>query len=456
MTDGWRKHLEQIESLAREQGLHYLPVEFEAVPDTMMMEIAIYGLPVRMPHWSFGVRYVYRLVQHRLGLSRLFEVVFPGNPGRAYLARNNSDAENLLVAAHVLGHADFSSNNLLFRRSANEVGEHIVEQAANHARSIADAIEQHGAARVEAVLDAALSLEQHVNVDAPLRRAPYPTGRPAAEQAAAGAFLERYRALGPDVAAPPRAAPAARAPVPPSPERDLLWFIAQYAPELEPWERDVFLAVREESFYFYPVFACQIMNEGWASYWHARLMREARFLPQDVYVDAIKCHSDVVRPPASGAQVSLDINPYHLGFHLWEHIIAEQGVEAARRVMQQDDDFAFVRGQLTRELAAELGLFRYKGAPKGPYLVEDDDIGALHEALLAPKYGFGAPTVLAQHVRVDGTLELVHDHVTDGRGLDAERASRVLDYLVKVWRRPVRLTTVNGDGGAFEITATPA
>ena len=68
--------------------------------------------------------------------------------------------------------------------------------------------------------------------------------------------------------------------MPPHPEKDLLWFIAQYAPEMEPWERDIFLAVREESFYFYPVFACQIMNEGWASYWHARLLREADFLPQ--------------------------------------------------------------------------------------------------------------------------------------------------------------------------------
>jgi stage V sporulation protein R len=59
-------------------------------------------------------------------------------------------------------------------------------------------------------------------------------------------------------------------------------------------------------------------------------------------------------------------------------------------------------------------------------------------------------------VRVDGTLELVHDHSTDGRGLDAERASRVLDYLVKLWRRPIVLTTVNGEGAAFEISARPA
>src|SRR3546814_13434040 len=62
-------------------------------------------------------------------------------------------------------------------------------------------------------------------------------------------------------------------------ESDLLWFIARYAPDMEGWERDIFMAVREESFYFYPVFACQIMNEGWASYWHARLLREADFLP---------------------------------------------------------------------------------------------------------------------------------------------------------------------------------
>ena len=119
--------------------------------------------------------------------------------------------------------------------------------------------------------------------------------------------------------------PSQRAPIPPQPERDLLWFIANYAPDLEGWERDIFLAVREESFYFYPVFATQIMNEGWASYWHARLLREADFLPQQSYLDAIKCHSDVVRPHRRGEQVALSINPYHLGFTLWEEIVKRDG-----------------------------------------------------------------------------------------------------------------------------------
>jgi stage V sporulation protein R len=457
MSEGWRTHLDQIEQLARSCGLDYLPVEFEAVPDSLMMEIAVYGLPVRMPHWSFGVRYIYRLVQHRMGLSRLFEVVFPGNPGRAYLSRNNSDAENVLVAAHVLGHADFSSNNLLFRRSADQVGEHIVEQAAAHARQIVAAIEEHGAERVEQVLDAALALEQHVDVDSGLRRPRYAETAAASDAKSNDPFLERYRQLGPDVEPPPKAARVpSRANLPPHPEKDLLWFIAQYSPELEPWERDIFLAVREESFYFYPVFACQIMNEGWASYWHARLLREASFLPSGDYVDAIKCHSDVVRPTAPADGVALDVNPYHLGFWLWEHIIKEHGIEFARRVMREDDDFAFVRSYLTPEIARELELFRFKGNAKGPFEVQAQDLGALHEALLAPKYGFGAPTVLANHVRVDGTLELAHDHVTDGRGLDQDRSRRVLEYVVRMWRRPTVLTTIDSQGNPTELEVKPA
>src|ERR1043165_4214824 len=218
-TEDWRNQVERIEQLAKSQGLKYHPVEFEVVPESFMTEIAIYGLPVRMPHWSFGVRYIYQLIQHRMGLSRLFEVVFPGNPGRAYLAKSNSAAENVLVTAHVLGHADFSANNMLFRRSQEQVGEHIVEQAAAHARTIGMAIEEHGLERVEFILDAALALEQHIDIDQGLRRARYPEylserGRPIDD-----AVAKRFASLGPDTARPKSGGPPKRAPLPPHPER---------------------------------------------------------------------------------------------------------------------------------------------------------------------------------------------------------------------------------------------
>ncbi|MFO7278514.1 MAG: SpoVR family protein [Pseudomonadota bacterium] len=449
----WQDYVKRLEELATSEGLRFHPVDFEAVPDSFMMEIAVYGLPVRMPHWSFGVRYIYQLIQRHMGHSRLFEVVFPGNPGHAYLSESNGLAENVLVTAHVLGHADFSRNNLLFRRCQEQVSEHIVEHAASHARQIQQAIELYGMHRVETVLDAALALEQHIDIDLPLRRERYPEYLEEPKPPVDDDFRRRFAALDP-VSADTGTETRRRAPVPPHPERDLLWFIANYAPEMESWERDIFLAVREESFYFYPVFATQIMNEGWASYWHARLLREADFIPQQAYVDAIKCHSDVVRPIAADQQIALSINPYHLGFSMWEKIIEDQGLEAARRIMELDDDFSFVRNYLTRDLAEELGLFRFSVRGNGQIKVLEHDLPALHESLLAPKYNFGAPTVRATHVRVDGTLELEHDHETDGRGLDIERSRKVLEYIQRVWRRPVLLRTVDQNGSGLELTAS--
>src|SRR5712664_4580651 len=152
---------ERIEQLATELGLDYYPVDFELVPNNFMMEIAVYGLPVRMPHWSFGVRYIHQLVRQSMGNSKIFEVMFPGDPCRAFLMDGNSLAENALVTAHVLGHADFSKNNQLFARFHAMAGGNIVETAAAHAHRIQLAIESHGVERVESVLDAALALEAH-------------------------------------------------------------------------------------------------------------------------------------------------------------------------------------------------------------------------------------------------------------------------------------------------------
>ena len=452
MAESLGSYARRLEELAHNHGLDYYPVHFEEVPSSFMMEVAVYGLPVRMPHWSFGVRYIYQLIQHRMGHSRLFEVVFPGNPGRAYLAGNNSLQENTLVTAHVLGHADFAKNNALFKKSQEQVGYKIVEQAATHARQIGQAVEQYGQTRVEQVLDAALALEAHIDTFQPLRRGRYPEYVEPTKRFVGDPFQKRFENLPGGTEAADAPLERTRAPIPPQPERDLLWMIAEYSPELEEWERDIFRAVREESFYFYPVFACQIMNEGWASYWHARLLREADFLPQNEYLDALKTHSDVVRPHAAEQQASLVVNPYHLGFSIWESIVEEHGLERAFQIRAEDDDFGFIRNHLTQELAEELKLFRYEQSADGGVRVLEHDINALRETILAPKYNFGAPAVLAKNVGHDGSLELHHENETDGRGLDVDRAERVLDYIHKVWRRPIALETVDAEGRARVLT----
>jgi stage V sporulation protein R len=398
------------------------------------------------------VRYIHQLVQRNMGNSRIFEVMFPGDPCHAYLVDSNTLAENVLVLAHVLGHADFARRNGLFVRSMEMAGGRILEQAAARAHRIEEALTEFGQERVEAVLDAAISLEAHIDTNRPLHRAPY--AEPAAgtaPRAALDPFQERYKGL-PGEASPLRDTEPRRLSVPPHPEYDLLWFIAQYGPELDGWERDVFLAVREESFYFYPVFACQIMNEGWASYWHARLLREADFLPQDLYVSAIKAHSDVVRPFAADRQLSLIVNPYHLGFSMWDRIVETQGLEGARKICSEEDDFAFVRNRLDPALVEKLDLFVYEIAADGETKIVSRDIHAVREAILAPKFNFGVPRIAATKVDLDGSLTLRHDHKDDGRGLDIARAERVLDYIARVWRRPVTLHTVDERGAPRELS----
>jgi stage V sporulation protein R len=447
------EYAQGLEALAQRLGLDYYPVDFEIAPASLMTEIAVYGLPIRMPHWSFGVRYIHQLVRQSMGHSKIFEVMFPGDPCRAFLMDGNSLAENSLVTAHVLGHADFAKNNQLFARFHQMAGGNIVEKAAAHAHRIQLAIEAVGVERVEVVLDAALALESHVDVTGELHRSRYPEFVAEKQATKKSFFQKKFDQLpGSEEPVVPPLGPI-RAAVPPHPEYDLLWFIASYAPELEQWERDIFLAVRAESLYFYPVFACQIMNEGWASYWHARLLREADFLPQQTYLAAIKAHSDVVRPFASGEETALGINPYHLGFTIWEHIVERHGLERAMEVRRDEDDFGFIRNWLDRELAESTGLFVYETRPGDEIRVASRSLEAVREAILAPKFNFGAPRVAAVETRHDGSLLLAHDAASDGRGLDAARARKVLEYTRRAWRRPVRLQTVNERGEAIELAA---
>jgi stage V sporulation protein R len=438
----------RIEELAVKLGLDYYPVDFELVPNNFMMEIAVYGLPVRMPHWSFGIRYIHQLIRQNMGHSRIFEVMFPGDPCHAYLVNNNTLPENTLVMAHVLGHADFAKNNHLFARFMEMAGGHILEQAAARAHRIDAALNEFGQERVEAILDAALALEPHIDINKELHREPYPIQRNSEQEdpLVQDRFHQRYHLLPGEVSSAPARPRTNAHTIPPSPESDLLWFIAQYAPEMAGWERDIFLAVREESFYFYPVFACQIMNEGWASYWHARLLREADFLPDELYLSAIKAHSDVVRPYAAESQLALAVNPYHLGFSMWENIIDKYGIEKARQICKEEDDFGFIRNYLDDELAEKLELFVYETQEDGDIRIADRNIYAVREAILAPKFNYGAPRIVVTKMHVDGSLELDHDYKGDGRGLDAARAERVVEYISRVWRRPVILNTLSDSG----------
>ena len=272
------------------------------------------------------------------------------------------------------------------------------------------------------------------------------------------AFRDRFRGAARRSRPCRRAARCARA-IPPHPEYDLLWFIAQYAPELEQWERDIFLTVRAESLYFYPVFACQIMNEGWASYWHARLLREADFLPQPTCTCRRSRRTPTwcgPSPPASRPRCRSI--PITSGSRMWEHIVETHGLASAHgRCARDEDDFGFIRNWLDRELAEKLGPVRLRGTARTARS-ESPRATWTRCARRSSRRNSTTARRASPPSRWTSTAAstLVHDYASDGRGLDVQRARSACSSTSRVsGAGRSRLHTVDERGVSHVVKARP-
>jgi stage V sporulation protein R len=451
----------EIEALARDQGLDFFPVSFEVVPQDIMTEVAAYGLPTRARHWSYGKVYQHQRLYGTMGLSKIYEIVLNNDPSLAFLLDANSDIANLLVAAHVFGHVDFFKNNYLFA----DTNRHMVDDAVAHALRIDRYIERYGLETVEHLMDIGFALDRHIDPHKRLERQPYPARRVVEKERQSQAYDDLFDAPSRSVTYEIEGGK-----LPPHPERDLLWFLTTYAP-LEDWQRDVLQIIREESYYFYPQFNTKIMNEGWASYWHAELFHLYLGVLPDEMIEFARLHASVVNPGGRYA-----VNPYYLGYTIlvdiekrWNQLHAEStsvltGRQKIFEVRGTEDDLSFLRNYLTTELVEQLGLFTYGTQcthPPGQKCYQCQNIvitgrerDAVVEALLAPRYNYGVPRIVVQEVNTN-TLCLEHLDRTVTY-LDRQYANNTLAYITELWKHPVQLLTSDERGQDTTLIARPS
>ncbi|MCA9535720.1 MAG: SpoVR family protein, partial [Myxococcales bacterium] len=289
-----REHQQRIAKHAQEFGLDFYPTLFEVLPYDRMNEIAAYGgFPTRYPHWRFGMEYERLSKSHEYGLSKIYEMVINNTPAVAYLLEGNMMVDQKLVMAHVYGHVDFFKNNFAFSvtnqgRDPQDGGDvrKWVDTLANHGAVVRKWTRRLGAETVETFIDACLSLENLIDPQQPFlppvthvtSTADSDNGLDAAQEPHLLPVHRDYMAsfINPEefVQAQRDKLAAERdqkRKTPEAPERDVLGFLLTHAP-LQPWERDVLGVVRREAYYFLPQMQTKIMNEGWATYWHSRLM----------------------------------------------------------------------------------------------------------------------------------------------------------------------------------------
>lgn len=468
---------QEIEGYAKGYGLDFFETVFEVVGfDEMNMVAAYGGFPNRYPHWRWGMDYEQLSKGYEYGLSKIYELVINNNPSYAYLLESNMDVDQKLVMAHVFGHVDFFKHNFSFAHTNRKM----MDEMANHATRVRRIIDKVGIEPVEAFIDRALSLENLIDQHRPHFRNPSEREKQDARDAEEKrgiqvrgfkndreymnqfinpqSFLDAERKKLVDEKAKLKKFPE-------RPERDVLLFLLEHAP-LERWEADVLSVLREEAYYFAPQGQTKIMNEGWASYWHSKIMTEKALRDHEI-IDYADHHAAVMSTRPG------QFNPYKVGIELWRHVEdrwnkGQFGKEwdecddlRARRAWDKKlglgrakifearkhyNDITFIDEFLTPEFAIEQKLFVYNFNEKGArWEILTREFQAVKRKLLQQLTNFGQPVIEVVDGNDNNRGELLLEHRHDGVDLRPDYARDTLANLAAMWRRPVALRT-QGEG----------
>lgn len=435
--------IEEITEIARGFGLDFYPMRYEICPSDIIYTFGAYGMPTRFSHWSFGKTFNRMKMQYDLGLSKIYELVINSNPCYAFLLDGNSLVQNKLIVAHVLAHCDFFKNNARFSAS----NRNMVESMSATAERVNQYEIEYGSEEVEKFLDAVMAIQEHVDprlvrpqgldkrryLEWQKREEKERVGRSAGPSTPYDDLWSLEERENEEKAAEQTSAPETRR-FPPEPEKDLLWFIQEFSPYLTDWQRDILSMLREEMLYFWPQIETKIMNEGWATFWHQRIMRELPLTSEET-IEYAKLNSAVVQPSRSS------LNPYYLGLKIFEDIEKRWGREKIFEVRELDSDPSFLRNYLTKELTEDLDLYVFE--KKGPeWTITDKTWENVRDQLVYSRVNGGFPYLVVSDGDYQRAGELYLSHLYEGTELDLKYVERTMPYVVQLWGKPAHLETV--------------
>ena len=468
---------EQIDRIARvDYKLDIYPIQLEVISAEQMMDAyASIGMPVTYRHWSYGKQFIMTEKNYRRGhMGLAYEIVINSDPCIAYLMEENTMAMQALVIAHAAyGHNSFFKGNYLFRMwtDASSIVDYLV-----YARHyIGECEERHGVDAVEELLDSCHALMNY-GVDRYRR----PQKRSLAQEASQRAERERHqqqqindlwRTLPRRIEAAGGTSAARR--FPGEPQENLLYFIEKNAPLLEPWQREVVRIVRKIAQYFYPQRQTQVMNEGWATFWHYTLlntMYDQGLLADGFMMEWLSSHTGVVAQPPIDHRAYSGINPYALGFAMFSDLrrICEKPTEEDRRwfpdfaggdwiatldhAMRNFKDESFVGQFLSPQVMRDFRLFSIRDHEDDPKLEvsaihDDGGYRALRESL-AQQYDISCrePDIQVWNVELRGDRSLTLRHTQRNRMALRDDTREVLKHVARLWGFDVRLESVDGQG----------
>ncbi|MFT8322651.1 MAG: SpoVR family protein [Bacillus sp. (in: firmicutes)] len=445
-----QKAISEITEIATGFGLDFYPMRYEICPADIIYTFGAYGMPTRFSHWSFGKQFHKMKLHYDLGLSKIYELVINSNPCYAFLLDSNSLINNKLIVAHVLAHCDFFKNNTRFGNTKREM----VESMAATADRIRQYEIQYGKHEVETFLDAVLAIEEHIDPSLMRPKLAWSMSDVEYEEVEETSSSPYDDLWGlDDRNKPKKSKTRVVKKFPPQPEKDIMLFIESFSRELTEWQRDILTMMREEMLYFWPQLETKIMNEGWASYWHQRIIRELDLTSGEA-IEFAKLNAGVVQPSKTG------INPYYLGLKVFEDIedrynnpteeMKRRGVqpnsgrEKIFEVREIESDISFLRNYLTKDLVMreDMYLFQKQGRD---YKIVDKGWEQVRDQLVSMRVNGGFPYITVNDGDYMKNGELYLKHGFEGIELDLKYLEKVLPYIHQLWGRNVHMETIVED-----------
>lgn len=433
MTDQVLEELQswdkKICEIATNLKLDWFDIDYELCDYYEMIGAMAYvGMPVHYKHWSYGKSFERTHQMYNKGLEGLpYEMIINSNPSIAYLMRENPMSMHVLTMAHCVGHSDFFKNNVTFK---NTKPDSVISRFKRAAERIDSYIKDPsiGIEKVENVLDAAHSLSFQCNHFLNIKKLSHKETREKYLKRIQEDDTGKYKDF--DINK-----------IPLEPDYDILEFIKNHGRNLDEWEKDVLEISIEHSKYFIPQARTKIMNEGFASRVHYKILNELD-LPQNYHLSFLRSHNQVIRPHVGG------INPYHLGFEIFKKIEEEYGWDECLKVRECHNDESFIRFYLDQDLCQKLNLFSYflkKTKQDEEYIVsdisDDESWRQVKEDLLKSVALNSVPKVFVESVdKKDYSMTLKHEF--DGRELNLDYANKVVKHIKVLWRDPVKFFTV--------------
>ena len=473
----------EIARVAKFYRLDTYPNQIEIITSEQMLDAySSVGMPINYHHWSFGKKFIESAQNYKRGYMGLaYEIVINSDPCISYLMEENTMTMQALVMAHACyGHNSFFKNNYLFKTWTDASS--IVDYLLFARQYIEECERKYGIEEVEEILDSCHAL-MNLGVDRYKRPQKISMFEEQKRQKEREEYLQsQVNQLWRTIPQKETESKKKKIKFPAEPQENLLYFFEKHAPLLAPWQRELLRIVRKVSQYFYPQKQTQVMNEGWASFWHYTILNhlfDEGLVTERFILEFLQSHTNVVFQPPYNSPMYSGINPYALGFAMFRDlrrmceepddedktwfpdIAGKNWLDTLHYAMQNFKDESFISQYLSPKIIRDFKLFNLQDKEQNPML----EISAIHNEQgyllirehLAAQYNLSMlePNIQIVNVDVNGDRSLTLEYVPHANIPLGDSVDEMMRHVYRLWGFDIRLIERKENGKKVELATCP-